>query len=199
MISPLASAARPLRRHRPHPDLPALILLTDDRRLPDPAPLLSRLPRGSWVIVRRQEAGEREKTARRIGPECRRRGLRLLIANDPALAAKLRADGLHLPQSLAWRATARRWVLARGGILSVAAHDRRALRAAAHLGADGILLSPVFPTLSHPGGKVLGALRFANLCRSEQVAIYALGGVTVQSAKHLRRTRAAGLAAIGGI
>ncbi len=123
----------------------------------------------------------------------------LLIAGDWRLAAGLRADGLHLPESMVrrgarpWRASPRRW------LVTAAAHSSAAVRRAAACGADAVLVSPVFPTASHPGRPTLGVLRFVQLVRGSPVPVYALGGLTATTAPRLAASGAAGFAAIGGL
>jgi len=70
---------------------------------------------------------------------------------------------------------------------------------AARAGADAALLSPVLPTASHPGARVLGAVRFAALCARAPLPVYALGGIGRGTARRLHGARVAGIAAIGGV
>ncbi|MCO6419429.1 thiamine phosphate synthase, partial [Siccirubricoccus sp. KC 17139] len=84
-----------------------------------------------------------------------------------------------------------------GRVLLVAAHGRAGLARARRLRADAVLLSPAFPTLSHPGAPALGPLRWAALAVRAGRPALALGGVTGRSARRLPRL-AAGIAAIGG-
>ena len=63
--------------------------------------------------------------------------------------------------------------------------------------AVGIILSPVFPTDSHPGAPTLGPLRFAAWARRAPLPVYALGGVNAVTARRLAASNAAGLAGIG--
>ena len=52
-------------------------------------------------------------------------------------------------------------------------------------GATLIFLAPVFPTRSHPEGRVLGPLRFAVLARQTRLPVIALGGMNAARAKRL--------------
>ena len=83
--------------------MPPLILMTDARRLPNPLAAIRRLASGSALILRHYEAPDRQELAKRLARECRRRGIRLLIAADWRLAAAVGADGIHLPEGLARR------------------------------------------------------------------------------------------------
>jgi thiamine-phosphate pyrophosphorylase len=71
------------------------------------------------------------------------------------------------------------------------AHSLRELARARR--ADAALLSPVFPTRSHPGGKVLGPLRFRLLAQRSPVPVIALGGLNPRAARRLKWPRWAGI------
>lgn len=181
--------------------LPPLLLLTDDQRGPDPLTAIAALPRGSGVVFRSQalKSTQAEK-ARALARLCRRRGLVFLVAADWRLAATVRADGLHLPEKQARvgvLAPAKLW-LQRGKLLTVAAHSPAALARAARLGANAALLSPVFPTESHPGGASIGPVRFSAWSRAAAVATYALGGVRQGNSRRLVDSGAIGVATVGG-
>lgn len=186
------------RRHRRGAALPLLLLMTDPARLPDPAPAVAQLPRGSGVILRHQDPRARARLARALAPLCRRQGVLLLIAGDPRLAAELRADGVHFPESRgaearAWRRRRPRW------LITTAAHDGPALQRAARAGAQAALLSPVFATASHPGARPLGPVRFTRLVHRSPLPVYALGGVTAESARKLKTSGTVGIAGISGL
>lgn len=196
----LADLARRLNLRGAAAPLPALILMTDEARLPDPLAAAAALPRGSAVILRHYGAPGRAALARRLAVLCRRRGLRLLVAADARLAAAVGAAGLHLPEALARRGSGpwRGW-RNRSWLITAAAHSPGALFAAARAGAHAVLLSPVFPTASHPGVPALGPLRFAAWCRMSPLPVYALGGVSAATARRLLGGGAIGIAAIGGL
>lgn len=220
------------KRRRPKRCLPPLLLLSDPERLADPRPLLSHLPRGSGVLLRpprlpsdsaagpfqdltsssealRAERAEARMAlykqtlalAKDIVRACRSRGLIVLIAGDAALARRLHAHGLHLPEARIPRAgrLRRPWP---GFLISAACHHEAALFRAGRAGADLALLSPIFPTESHPGAPALGPLRLAALARIlarryPGLAILALGGISERRAAALSPIAIAGLAGIG--
>lgn len=191
----IATVAARLNARCPDPRLPALIAMTDPVRLPDALAVAARLPRGAALIER---TGAPAAGLRAL---CRRRGVLLVVAGSAARALGLGADGLHLRDHHSTRATeARVWRWRRpNGLLFAAAHSARALRAAAAAGADAILLSPVFPTRSHPGAGVLGITRFRLLARQSPRPVYALGGITDRTARGLGSTRCIGIAGIDWI
>ena len=175
----------------------SLILLTDSVRLADPFPAVRALPPGATVILRHYDAPDRATMARALAALCRRRRIRFLVAGDARLARAVRADGIHLPENQLRRGS-RRWHLWRlpGWWVSAAAHGRAALHRAEAAGVDAALLSPVFPTRSHPGTRTLGAVRFAHLCRDVRIPVFALGGIGPDTARRVPVGRVAG---IGGI
>lgn len=198
MAATLAEMARRLNSRRGR--VPFLVVMSDERRLPDPTAVLPLLPPGAALVLRRHQDGA--ALARRLAPACRARRVLLLIANDFRLAQAVRADGLHLAEGIAAHgvlAPLLGWVRRRGAILTVAAHGRRALGRAAQLGADAALLSPVFPTASHPGAPCLGPLRFAVGARAAALPVLALGGLTPATLRRLPRGCAAGIATTGGL
>ncbi|MEC9345110.1 MAG: thiamine phosphate synthase [Pseudomonadota bacterium] len=170
---------------------------TDLARLPDPVAALGRLPAGAAVILRDAGHPEREAVARALRAATSRRGQVLLVSGDPELADRVRADGLHLPERDVGGAAARTWRRRNPHrLLSAAAHSLAALRRAAGSGCDVVLLSPVFPTASHPGAPALGPYRAAAMARSVGVPVLALGGVEAGTLGRLPPVFA-GIAAIG--
>lgn len=198
-MTTLAELSRRLKPAVHRPSLPPLILMTDRRRLANPIPVVETLPPGNAVILRHYGDPEREALACRLATVCRALGLRLLIAEDVSLAARVRAHGIHLPETRtrrpprSWRTFGHReW------LVTAAAHSRAAIMRAARAGADAVLLSPVFPTKSHPGAATIGPLRFAAWVRESPLPVYALGGISIESARRLSSSGAAGFAGIGG-
>ena len=192
----LAEAAASLKRAAGS-TLPALVLMTDEARLPDPVPAACALPAGSAIILRHYGVPERAALARRLAAIARRRNLVLLVGDDPALARRVGAAGVHLPERAIRRAGAVRWQA--GWLVTAAAHSHAALLAAAAAGADAVLLSPVRATASHPGVRPLGLQRFAALVAACPLPVYALGGIDRAQAHRLRGSGAIGIAGIGGL
>ena len=178
------------------PDLPRLMMMSDTRRLPDPEEAARRLPKGAALILRHYKAPGRAALARRLAILCQRRGLRLLIAGDPRLAAGCGAAGLHLAewdhhQIHGWRRQHPEW------LITAAAHGTKGLIRAARAGADAALLSPAFATASHPDGSALGPWRFAALSHQSRLPVYALGGLSQGNLRRLKGSAAIGIAGIG--
>ena len=118
----------------------------------------------------------------------------LLLNGHVALARELGLDGVHLSAADLMRLDerpldARHWVAA-------SCHDARELMHAAAIGVDFAVLAPVRLTSSHPDATNLGWQRFAELCASASLPVYALGGLRLDD---LARARDAGGQGIAGI
>lgn len=153
-----------------------LVLMTDDRKA-DWVAAARRLPRGGLVVVRARDAQSRLALAQSLG------GIApLLIADDPELAARIGAAGIHLPQArmreaVHWRSAHPHW------IITSSAHSLRALMLAREL--DAVFLSPVFATGSHRDAKPFSPARAALIAAHAMVPVYALGGITPRNAARL--------------
>jgi thiamine-phosphate pyrophosphorylase len=153
------------------------------------------LPKGAAVVYRSFGAPDAEAVARRLLAVARARGLRLLIGQDAALAARIGADGIHLPERLARRAVPLKrahpdW------IVTAAAHS---LPAARLVGPDAVVISAAFPSGSASAGAPLGPIRLAALVRAAGRPAYALGGVNMETARRLQDAGLVGLAAVEGL
>jgi thiamine-phosphate pyrophosphorylase len=190
-VSLLARQANALNRAAGAPDIPSLFFFTDPVRTPDPCAIAETLPRGAAIVFRHFGAENRETMARALARIARRRRLVLLIAADPALAAKVRADGVHWPE-------ARAGLRARG-LNTMAAHSPAALARAGRLGMDAAILSPIFPTRSASGHAQLGPVRGGQIARGAPLPVIALGGVNGKNARALRGRGFAGLAAVDAL
>lgn len=176
--------------------LPRFILMTDDRPGVDWAGAIRRLPAGSAVIVRHPEFLVRCRIADGLASHAAANGVYLLLAMErPVRIAGI--DGVHIPENalVNWRAAD----LRRAGhaLVTVAAHSAAAVARAGRLGADAALLSPVFPTKSHPGAMALGMARFERIARAAPVPVYALGGIGPDMLTRLGTGAAQGVAGIG--
>jgi thiamine-phosphate pyrophosphorylase len=160
--------------------LPALWLISDARNDAGLARALAKLPRGSgWIYRHYHLAGpERYARFRALRQIARAKGHVTILADSALTAREWGADGIY--------GAARSLCPRRSGLIHLAtAHDLAELGLAARLGADAALLSPVFPTRSHPGGGVLGPVRFRLLARQAPLPVIALGGMSAARARAL--------------
>jgi thiamine-phosphate pyrophosphorylase len=188
--------ARAVKKRRRSP-YPVLWLFTDAARLADPLAAIARLPPGlAGVVFRHDGVAGRDVLGRRVAALCRARRLALVVAGDARLAAALRA-GVHL-RGGRWPGVVR-VPRKRGGLRTASAHDGAQLRRAAGAGAEVVFLSPAFATASHPGGRPLGAARWARLAGiAGAPRVYALGGVDGGNVRRLGR-ECAGAGGIAGL
>lgn len=121
-------------------------------------------------------------------------GARVLVNGSPELAQAAGADGVHLDARAAALLTSRpdtAWV-------GVSCHDAAELAHAAALEADYALLSPVLPTLTHPGAPTLGWESFARLAARSPIPVYGLGGLEWQDVDRAQSHGAHGVALLRG-
>ena len=169
---------------------PGGFFLTDPGRTPDPASVIETLPPGVGVIYRHFGEDDRMELASKLRKACTKRGITLLISNDPHLAIAAQADGVHWPEALAHQA--RSW-RTRFAFQTQSVHSPAGMRQAV---CDAVLFSVVFPSKSPSAGSAMGPIRFRSLTHTSNKLVYALGGVNGSTAGSV--SRGAGLAAIEG-
>lgn len=200
-----AEIPRAARRLTGSADAVSLIGVTDADRMPDPEKALAALPRGGALIWRAYGEAPDATRLRHISANAKSKDCVVLIAGAACLARRLGTQGLHLPERMLTRRYEKGYLLSLHGLppgftVTAACHSERAVRAAARAGVSAVLISPVFPTPSHPGGKALGILgftRLAKLARALGLTPYALGGIT--SDTQIRRLLGSGAAGVAGV
>ena len=179
------SAAMPARQ-----TFPDLWLVSDERNDAGLEDALPRLPRGSGFIFRHYHLPPRERVARwfDLTRIARARGHVLVLADCAQTALEWGADGIYgAPRSL---------YPTRDLLMLATAHDLADIGAQAIGQADAVLLSPAFPTRSHPDASTLGPSRFRLLAAHARMPVIALGGMTAGTARRLKWPR---WAAIDGL
>lgn len=169
------------------------IFMTDHQRQPNWKRVISSLKPQDRIIIRDYELRHRAQLIDDILYFCRGLAMppAISLAGDPRHAQPLKLD-IHVPQwaSSPLLADQLRYARhARGAVISASAHNLGEIRRAAQLGADLVLISPVFATASHPGARPLGLTRFAQLARAaRQLGLrpVALGGIHVGNYRQLR-------------
>lgn len=169
--------------------LPSLWLLSDARNDTALEGALRRLPRGSGFIFRHYHLPPAARRARfaALAALARQRGHAVVLAGSMDEARRWGADGAYAAPAGLGPGT---------GLRLATAHSLRELAAARRARADAVLLSPAFPTRSHPGGAALGPLRFRLLAAHAGLPVIALGGMDARRARRLRWPR---WAAIDGL
>ena len=160
--------------HRCHP-VPRVVLLSDARNDHRLESAIARLPPGSALVYRHYHLPPALRRARFevLRRLCARRSVLILNAGK---ARGWRAHGRYgAPRDLG-RNT---------GLRLATAHSLAEIGAAVRVRASAILLSPVYPTRSHPGAPVLGPVRSLLLARRSPLPVIALGGMTRRRAARL--------------
>ena len=154
--------------------------------MPDPLAIIRRLPKAGLcgVIFRHDAAPDRFALGTAIAKLCRARRIALVVAGDARLAARLDV-GLHLrggrhPGFLA---------LPRRRLVTASVHNEADSVRARRAGAQLLFCSPIFPTNSHPGARILGPTGFHRLARrTGREKFCALGGVDGKSIRRLGKS-----------
>ncbi len=106
----------------------------------------------------------------------------LIINDDPAIAAEVGADGVHLGQGDTPLPEARKLWKKLGKIFGLSTHNEEQARAALALSPDYIGVGPVFPT---PTKKVpdpiLGPERMGSIIRETPLTAVAVGGINAEN------------------
>lgn len=159
--------------------LPLLWLLSDARNDAGLEAALAALPRGSGFVFRHYHLGPRARADRfrSLAGVARVAGHVIVLADDEARAREWGADGVYGGRA--------RIAPAQGLLTLATAHDGDELAAAGRAAADGVFLSPVFATRSHPEAQPLGIHGFHVLAQQSRVPVIALGGMTKARAREL--------------
>lgn len=175
-------------RHPLPSKLPEQWLFSDERAQARVAELAALLPPGSGIVLRHDSLarGARWRLLRRLIRTARARGLVVILATQPAEAARWGADGVHLRQHDARRAVQARRL---GLIVTMPVHGACEARQARRAGADGVFVSPLHSTRSHPGAPALGHAAWLRLARLSGAQAIALGGMNPARARALSRSR----------
>jgi 8-oxo-dGTP diphosphatase len=196
-VTPLLPANGPVLRSLVLPPVCAITHAAELGVEPFLERLQAALQQGVKLIQVREKAMD-AAALRAFAAEVVRRahahGARVVINGDAALAREVGADGVQLNSAQLMALTARPEV----ELVGASCHDRRELERAAELELDFALLSPVLPTLSHPGAPVLGWEGFARLVEDLPMPVYALGGVSRTDLDQAWRHGAHGIAMLRG-
>jgi len=164
---------------------PRLTLITDMSRLSSAAffeVVEQALSAGVDAVLVREKTLTSAKLlalASRLRSMTRTHQAQLIIHTQADIAAAVDADGVHLASGdIKNIASARLWLSDPNASVSVSCHNAEELEWAHIMGADYAMLSPVFPTRSHPGAPHLGLDTFQSLADAAKLPIIALGGIS---------------------
>jgi len=176
VVSPMLPANAPILIAL---ELPPLYAISNVQELGE-AEFMHRLEaalhNGLRLVQLREKKYSREARhalALKILPLMRQHDAKLIINADIALVQEIGADGVQLTGSQLALLDERpnvQWCAA-------SCHNAEELRRAESMGCDFAVLSPVLPTLSHPGEPTLGWKIFSEITRGCSIPVYALGGL----------------------
>jgi thiamine-phosphate pyrophosphorylase len=135
-----------------------------------------------------------------LSPIAQARGVAVILNDRPDLAAKLGCDGVHVGQSDATYAEARR-AMGRDRIVGVTCHASRHLAMeAAEAGADYVAFGAFYPTTTKAVTEARPDLELLSDWQAiMQTPCVAIGGITAENARPLAAAGADFLAVSGGV
>ncbi|PCI07163.1 MAG: pyrophosphohydrolase [Gammaproteobacteria bacterium] len=128
---------------------------------------------------------------------CESAGARLMLNISASLNASIdfssfNFDGFHADSQTLSKLSRR----PHATLFSASCHNNDELLKAVELGADFVVLSPVQQTVSHPGMRGMGWVRFSNMIEGLTIPVYALGGVSEDDMETAWANGAQGVSAI---
>lgn len=168
------------------PRLKGLYVLTDERLGEGLIEAVAAaLAGGARLVQYRDKSRDKDRRraeARQLRELTRRLGALLIVNDDPALAAEVRADGVHLGREDTDIAAARH-LLGEAAIIGISCYDSLELgREAAAAGAGYVAFGSVFPSPTKPGAVRAPLELFAAAKRELGVPVCAIGGLTPANA-----------------
>ncbi len=176
MVEPILPANAPILRAL---ELPTLYAISNAAELgiePFLMRLQTQLEAGMRLVQLREKNLSRDELrdlAVRAVALSHAYGAKLLLNGDIVLAQEVGADGVQLTSAQLAESAERPSV----GWCAASCHTMEELRRAEALGCDFAMMSPVLPTLSHPGAPHLGWVEFATRIAGSSIPVYALGGL----------------------
>lgn len=168
--------------------MPQLIYMTDGLRYDNSVEFYKSLPQNTMVIIREYDYPDREQRIRTIVTLCRKLNISFSIAANWQLALKLKAHAIHIPEHMKQQIPFIAQKIRPSMVITSSAHSITHVYQNHFVGCDASILSPVFPTESHPGAIPLSRntlMRVKNAASNHR--IYALGGIdniNIVSLKH---------------
>ena len=155
---------------------------------------------GSTIIqIREKNISDDEyiKRASEILPVCQKYNIPLII-NDRVSVAKALGCGVHLGASDGDIKQARE-ILGKDAIIGATAKTIETAKLAEESGADYIGSGAVFGSETKTDAKPMNLEFFAEICKSVNIPVVAIGGINQNNAFKLKNTSLAGICAVSGI
>ena len=128
-------------------------------------------------------------------------GRAITIVNPSGRAKRLYRgiDGVQLSENASTNIADVRALYGKGALIGRSVHSVGAARAAAHSGADYLILGTIFASKSHPGGAWHGSEIIRRITSESELPIIGIGGITVENVGEVMRAGAHGIAVIRAI
>ncbi|MES2032540.1 MAG: thiamine phosphate synthase [Pseudomonadota bacterium] len=134
-----------------------------------------------------------------LSPIAQARGVAVILNDRPDLAAKFGCDGVHVGQSDASYAEARR-IMGKAAMIGVTCHDSRHLAMeAAEAGADYVAFGAFFPTTTKDASTRAEPEILTIWQETMEVPCVAIGGITVETAAAIAQAGADFIAVSAGV
>lgn len=197
-VSPLLPANTPILRSLALPSIYAVTRTVETDMEASLSSIGQTLGNGVKLLQIRQKAmshDQLEQFSKAVLRLARNHQTTVLINENIPLAQALQADGVHLTSAQLLSLNSRPDI----GWCGASCHNEQELQRAEQLGVDFVTLSPVQPTLSHPGAPSLGWEGFTALIQDYPLPVYALGGLLPADLKTAQEYGAHGIAMMRGI
>ena len=197
------SIAASARRRYPNLNLsiPSLFAFTDPVRTPDPLAFATGLPQNIGLIYRHYGAEDREAIARALVKIAQDKGLCFFVSQDAALAQRIGAYGVHLPERALDTVQVVRAQYPQL-VISAACHTYERLAALADIAPpswpDIVFVSPIFSSQSPSAQNVtpIGAEGIRPWSDISPIPLFGLGGIRAET---ITKLDASGLSGFGAI
>jgi len=151
------------------------------------------------VRLKDQPAGVIAAAVDALTPIAQARGVAVILNDDPALAARLGCDGVHVGQDDAPLSEARR-LMGKDAIVGVTCHDSLHLAMeAAEGGADYVAFGAMFPTTTKDASTRAELDLIAGWQADMLTPCVAIGGITVATARQVAAAGADFIAVSAGV
>ena len=102
-----------------------------------------------------------------------------ILNDDPALAVRIGADGVHVGQDMSTEETRR--IVGEGMIIGKTTHNMEQGRQAIRDGADYISVGPVYATPTKPGRPAVGLDYVREAAKGLEIPFVAIGGIDLSN------------------